>query len=139
MRQLMAELVKPKFRKWLAAKDPYMARRAELKAEQDDIADERQLNQADKAAKRISRATWMIDAQALDERQLAHDRAVAALPESKTHIDPDVVLAGWEELTLAEQRTLLQAVLVKVLILPATRGGNRFDPGRVVPQWRYLE
>jgi len=136
--QLMVKLTEPKFRKWLARKDAHGADRVRLKRELEDIEVERDLNQAAKDSGDISRKTWMKDAASLDEREAKATRALDQLPPPTGQIDPDHVLEGWHELTLAEQRTILRAVLHQVVIHPATRGGNRFDVSRVDPRWRHL-
>ena len=45
--------------------------------------------------------------------------------------------AKWHTLSLSQQVPIIQAVLHKVTILPATKSGRHgLDPDRVVPEWR---
>ena len=47
-------------------------------------------------------------------------------------IGPDV----WEDLSVADRRAYARAELEAIYVRRATRRGNRFDPGRLVPIWR---
>lgn len=48
------------------------------------------------------------------------------------HLTPD----GWAALDTDRQRAIAEQLLSAVLLRPATRRGNRFDPTRVEPVWR---
>jgi len=50
--------------------------------------------------------------------------------------NPSSVRHEWTGLSLARQRTIIAALMKHVLIGPAVRGRNRFDPARVQPVWR---
>jgi hypothetical protein len=49
--------------------------------------------------------------------------------------DPAALRREWNELSLSRQRNIIAALLDHVLIAPAVRGRNRFDPARVTPVW----
>lgn len=44
--------------------------------------------------------------------------------------------AGWDQLSLARQVAIIQAVLDYATILPGTPGARTVDPNRIVPEWR---
>jgi hypothetical protein len=55
--------------------------------------------------------------------------------------DPLAGLSGplgtvWDTLELSQQRAVLDRVLDAVVVGPAVRGRNRFDPDRVGLRWR---
>ncbi len=95
----------------------------------------------DYAAGRISRGEWTA------ARRVALDRVEAAqnslsLPRS------DAVLAGaptnrrhlerwWTEASLDKRRAVVKALVERVIVRPATKQQNRFDPSRIEPPvWR---
>lgn len=46
-------------------------------------------------------------------------------------------LAGaWEELSFERRRSILTAVIAKIVVAPTTRAGNKFDPGRLSVEWK---
>jgi site-specific DNA recombinase len=51
-------------------------------------------------------------------------------------VEPGVLRSAWPELGADRQRTILQAVLDRVVITPALRRGPGFDPRRVKLMWR---
>ena len=50
--------------------------------------------------------------------------------------NPSALRHEWTGLSLARQRTIIAALMKHVVIGPAVRGRNRFDPTRVRPVWR---
>jgi uncharacterized protein YqgQ len=59
------------------------------------------------------------------------DAAVLSdLPESESALRD-----AWESASLDWRRTVVQAVIDRVVIGPAVRGRNFFDPGRVTVEW----
>jgi len=44
---------------------------------------------------------------------------------------------AWEQESLDWRRQVLSAVVDRIVIGPAVRGRNAFDPGRVTVEWRY--
>lgn len=50
----------------------------------------------------------------------------------KGPVSPD----EWATLSLDQQRTYIEALMSAVIVKPSTRGGNRFDPQRLVYVWR---
>lgn len=52
-----------------------------------------------------------------------------------TH-QPTNVVEAWPDLEVEQQRRVIEGVLQAVLIRPATKLGNRFDPDRAEPVWR---
>jgi DNA invertase Pin-like site-specific DNA recombinase len=74
-------------------------------------------NRREAAAKRLGRLSG---ASALD----GFVGNVGALRAQWTHLDP------------ARQRAIISAVLPRIVIHPAVRGRNRFDPDRIEPLWQ---
>jgi len=50
--------------------------------------------------------------------------------------DPGALRREWSDLALPRQHSIVAALLDHVVIAPAVRGRNRFDPTRVTPAWR---
>lgn len=46
---------------------------------------------------------------------------------------PWALRAQWSDLDPARQRAIISAVLPRIIINPAVRGRNRFDPERIQP------
>lgn len=135
--RLLNKMGDKRFRRYLAAKDPNAPKRAKLRAKLDAIGVERLADARDKDAGKLSRASWLAAAQAHDEAEADLEAQLRALPAPKDVIDPDVVVDGWEHLTLAEKRRIIETCVESVVIKPATRrGGNWFDESRVIVNWR---
>lgn len=135
--KLLIEMAKPSFRKYLAAKDPSAAKRAQLTAKLEAIGVERVADARDKEDGKMSRATWMAAAQAHDEAEAKVMSDLHALPAPKADVDPDEVIAGWEALPLERKRQVIATCITSVVIHPAARrGGNVFDESRVKVNWR---
>ena len=49
---------------------------------------------------------------------------------------PGALRGAWPKLDLDRRRLVLNAVLDRVMVGPAVRGRNRFDPDRVELVWR---
>lgn len=43
---------------------------------------------------------------------------------------------AWQDMSVADRRAYARMELKAIIVRRATRGGNRFDPGRLVPVWR---
>lgn len=135
-RQLLEKLASKEYRRRLAKADPYAAKRRKLTARLGEIKAERVLDQADYNAKRLSRQTLLNKAQGLDQEQAQVEATLIALPVFLGAVDPDAIIKGWRWNTPVERRAILQELLVKVVIHPATRWGGVFDPERVELVWR---
>ena len=95
----------------------------------------------DYAGGRISRAEWTAARRVSIERVEAAQHSLA-LPRS------DAVLSGmptnrrkldgwWTEASLDKRRAVVKALIERVIVRPATRHQNRFDPSRIEPPvWR---
>jgi DNA invertase Pin-like site-specific DNA recombinase len=98
--------------------------------------DETQLEELAKewAAKRITRAEWLV---ARDAVQARLDVARGRLAENAVRIPVAVDLPGrWSDLTFDQRRAVLSAVVERVEVRPATRGRHFFDPERLNVVWR---
>jgi hypothetical protein len=60
---------------------------------------------------------------------------LAALPPPAVDVDPQVIRAGWEAMTLDEHRQIIDMFITKVIVAPAKPGARAFDPGRVTVEW----
>ncbi len=47
------------------------------------------------------------------------------------------IVALWDEWDVSEQRDVLTAVLASVAVMPSVPGGPRWQPERLVPEWRF--
>lgn len=92
------------------------------------------------AEEQITRAEWLaarkpIEARIAQQEQLVTTSSRLVLLGSLP-TEPTRLRAAWLAMTLDQQRVIAEAVLDRVVVHPATRGGNRFDPGRVELRWR---
>lgn len=91
------------------------------------------------AAGEITRGEWMSARKALEasveaaQRQVGRRRPTTAL--DGLH-GAGALRTAWPELPLSRQRAVLAAVIDRIIIGPARRGYNRFDPGRVDVIWQ---
>jgi site-specific DNA recombinase len=69
-----------------------------------------------------------------NERRLATFSGTSALDGYVGHAD--ALRRQWDSLTAARQRAIVSALLDSIVIGPAVRGRNVFDPSRVTPSWR---
>jgi DNA invertase Pin-like site-specific DNA recombinase len=64
------------------------------------------------------------------------DRIAARRQLKGVPMEPHTLRKAWPKLSLQQKRAVLGLVLEKVVILPATHRGRRFDDKRVDPHWR---
>lgn len=89
--------------------------------------------------KQIGLAEWMA-ARAPIEARMAKAQDALARVTGTSAVTP-LIEAGdlrttWNEMPLSRKRAVLSALVEHVVINPAVRGRNRFDPDRVDPVWR---
>ena len=92
------------------------------------------------AAGSITRTEWMTARNAIESRLEATRRELARTTRT-TALDgfvgaPGALRAAWPALGLERQRAVLTAVLDRVVVGPAVKGRNFFDPERVDVIWR---
>jgi site-specific DNA recombinase len=90
----------------------------------------------DYAADRISKATRLEDAAALDRRQRDVEARLAAKTRQSAPLDfvaaEGFIGRRWDDLEVSEQRLVLNALVEHVTVAPATtRGSTKFEPARV--------
>lgn len=116
-------------------------------AELDRIAVMRVEIADDKAAGKLSRDQALEDAAALDRRQHDIERSLASKVRDASPLDFVVgegyVGRNWDDLDVSEQRILLDALIERIKVTPATtRGSTRFEISRVTAPgniaWRPL-
>jgi DNA invertase Pin-like site-specific DNA recombinase len=111
-----------------------MAELAEARRLRDELIRER-------ATGTITSAEWAAARPIIDARirraehaagQLHHVTVLSAMPSGRA--------AGkwWKAAATEQRRTVIRALIDRVVIDPAAKGGNRFDPTRVhEPKWRF--
>ena len=76
----------------------------------------------------------------IEKRQTLAKKRLAALNRTTSltpHIgDADALREKWSEMNLTRQQQIVGALLDHVVVGPARRGYNRFDPSRLRPVWR---
>lgn len=94
----------------------------------------------DWAADRISRKEWLTARKALEQRLDAAQRQFVQTdrPVVLDEIEGDSgrLRDAWSELSLERRRAVLDAVIDRVVVAPAVKGRNRFDPSRVEITYR---
>ncbi len=88
----------------------------------------------------ITRAEWLVARNALESRLEASRRTLARTTRT-TALDgflgaQGALRAAWPTLGLDRQRAVLAAVIDRVVIAPAVKGRNVFDPERVDMVWK---
>jgi site-specific DNA recombinase len=112
--------------------DRVVAELADVEQRQSDLAD-------DFADGRISRAEWLrardrLAARAEQaRRRLATDTRSAALAPYSTK---GALRAAWPELSFDKRRAVVGALVDRIVVNPAVRGRNTFDPTRFDVVWR---
>jgi site-specific DNA recombinase len=95
---------------------------------------------ADWAERAITRDEWLAARQLIEHRlQLAQKRLAklgrsSAVTEYVGHAD--ILRDRWADLPLSGQQAVVAAVLDHLVVQPARRGFNGFDPSRFQPVWR---
>jgi hypothetical protein len=64
--------------------------------------------------------------------------ALAALPAPEVELPPAAEIAErWDDLSLAQQRAVLDRLIERIVVVPARPGSRGFDPTRIrTPKWR---
>jgi site-specific DNA recombinase len=88
----------------------------------------------------IGRSEWLKARAPLEKRQTLARKRLAALNRT-TALEPHLGDAAglreqWAEMNLTRQQQIVAALLDHVVVGPARRGYNRFDPSRLSPVWR---
>lgn len=85
----------------------------------------------------LSRREWLRAREGLERRLEAAEAAMRRESDAAALAGIEGTLrASWPALSLDRQRAVLAAVVDRVVIGPAVRGRNRFDPERVDVVWR---
>jgi site-specific DNA recombinase len=92
------------------------------------------------AAGTIGRSEWLKARGPIEKRQTQAKKRLAALNRTTAltpHLgDADGLREKWAEMNLTRQQQIVGALLDHVVVGPARRGYNRFDPSRLDPVWR---
>ncbi|MHB8437838.1 MAG: recombinase family protein [Acidimicrobiales bacterium] len=89
---------------------------------------------------RISVREWLAAREPIERRRQAATRRLQGLSGASA-LDgfigrPGLLRSQWADLDPARQRAIITSVLPRVVVNPAVRGRNRFDPSRFQPVWR---
>ena len=109
--------------------------RAELVAAEEGLAELADIY----AAGDVTRAEWMRARRGLEQRREAARSVLARSQRSRVlavHTDGGALRVAWPTLPLAQRRSVLGAVLDRVVIHPAVKGRTGFDQARVQLIWR---
>jgi hypothetical protein len=82
----------------------------------------------------ITRAEYFAARNAIVERVDGLRSRITATPAPR--FDLTDLEARWEHMQLAEQRAILAAFVECVVVLPAVKGRNFFDPSLIEVRWR---
>jgi hypothetical protein len=89
----------------------------------------------------IRRSEWLTARAPIEKRLDLAKKRLATLNRTSAltpHVGEGTELQGrWAEMTLSRQQQIVAALLEHVVVGPARRGFNRFDPTRLHPVWRY--
>ncbi len=120
-----------------------------LSAEDDADTFQAELEQADNELEELARLRgegaitvreWMAARTPIERRRSSAARGIQGLSGASALDEfvgrPGMLKAQWTNLDPARQRAIIAAVLPRIVIKPAVRGRNRFDPGRIDPVWR---
>lgn len=91
----------------------------------------------DWAEDRITRTEWEAARGALEGRRASLQRRVDA--GRRAHdLDgiPEPLRAAWPTLPLVKRRAIIQALIEAVVVAPAVKGRNFFEPDRVTVRWK---
>jgi DNA invertase Pin-like site-specific DNA recombinase len=88
----------------------------------------------------IGRSEWLKARAPIEKRQTLAKKRLAALNRT-TALTPHIgdaagLRAQWPEMNLTRQQQIVAALVDHVVVGPARRGYNRFDPSRLTPVWR---
>jgi site-specific DNA recombinase len=88
----------------------------------------------------IGRSEWLKARAPIEKRQTLAKKRLAALNRTTAitpHLgDVEGLREKWAEMNLSRQQQIVAALLDHVVVGPARRGYNRFDPSRLRPVWR---
>jgi site-specific DNA recombinase len=88
----------------------------------------------------IGRSEWLKARGPIEKRQTLAKKRLAALNRTTAltpHLgDADGLREKWAGMNLTRQQQIVGALLDHVVVGPARRGYNRFDPSRLAPVWR---
>jgi hypothetical protein len=88
----------------------------------------------------ISLSEWLSARKPIERRLAAAKKLLAERTHASVlsdHVGNALALRDlWSDLPLTRQRAIVAAVLDHVIVGPARRGYNRFDPDRFQPVWR---
>jgi DNA invertase Pin-like site-specific DNA recombinase len=84
----------------------------------------------------VSRREWLTARGRLEARRDALTARLAASGPSPLAMLAGDVYETWERLSFDQRHAIVAAVVDRVVVGPAVRGRNRFDPDRVTVTWR---
>ena len=90
------------------------------------------------AAGEIDRAGWQAASRAMHDRRRALEAEVARHGRAEgVRVAVDAAMASrWPSLSFDQQRAVIGRLVERIVVAPAVKGRNRFDPNRVTIVWR---
>lgn len=92
------------------------------------------------AADEISRNEWVVVRDKLEERisklRRTWEDATSTSTLTSLPSGEDALRTWWTEASIEQRRAVVEAVVERITVQPAKRGGGRFDPERVEIVWR---
>jgi site-specific DNA recombinase len=92
------------------------------------------------ADRTISKSEWLTARRRIEDRITGSKRKLSRMTQSNA-LDGFIgnsaeLRRRWSDLTLSRQKAIVDAVLDHVVVGPALKGRNQFDPNRFKPTWR---
>ncbi|HMG44635.1 MAG TPA: recombinase family protein [Acidimicrobiales bacterium] len=134
--ELLTYLQSPEFLAGAASADGVAERREELAAAITDLDDSRVQRARQWGAGELNDDEWDAARAGLDHRKSTLTAELAALPTPRADIDPTAIVADWALMDDNERRHVIGNHITRIVIGRPTPGIQRFDPGRVVIEWR---
>ena len=103
--------------------------------ELDEVADRLSELAAMWASGELDRTSWQAARTTLEARQRQLHTDLRRHTTRSVVGDPEAIVAGWDDLSDDRRRAILAAVIDSIVVAPARRGANKFEPDRVTIKW----
>jgi site-specific DNA recombinase len=90
--------------------------------------------------KEINASEWSVARGPIQRRIMENERRLGTLTGTSAlegYVgNSDALRSQWDSLSAARQRAIIAALLDSIIVGPAVRGRNKFDPNRIRPVWK---